>query len=564
MRISTISTFSDWANLHGTAGVLGIERIMDTLKVGQIDTVYWRAFDGGFATYPTRVARPQVGRASEVWKTGDGGGPVSRKFYQHLDARNFDALAEAARIGRERGIAVHAWFTLCEEDHGGPHLSPFGQKTHLRKHDREGRDYRGTLDFFYPEVREYKFAILDELLERGVAGVLFDFVRSNATPSGDANGIHRFGYNPEIRAAFKDAHGVDPLEIASDDRRWLAFKRSYLSDFVRTAKGRLGPDRRLSIMAIPDVDNANWLCLDLPALTADGTVGHVMTFGMTYDNDPQRVAQDYTSLRRQCHRRASVAAGTQAYDGLDAEDFDRALAAAEDAGAKEFVLYEADTLLTDKLLTSVRATHLKAPRRSRDIKVRSLAKPPAARDWGKAEAHRGFFIILGADKPRPSDKTTFAVLRSPSALHVRVVADGPQGEIDAEFVRAKKVFIDFIGARHWSGADRAHLFVDPGASRRNFAHFLVGRAGERLQRKRAQNSWKPRWTGAAQRDTPRRWSATFDIPFASLGRRRPKAGERWGFQVIREQAATGETSGWCVNAGRYPSNPTSWGDLIFA
>jgi hypothetical protein len=564
MKISTISTYTDWANLHGTDGYLGTERLMDWLKVAHIDTLYVRAFNGGQATYPSKVATPQVGRESNLWKIGEGGGVISRKFYQHVDFSRVDQLEMAVKLGRARGISVHAWFTLCEEDHGGGHMSAFGAKTHLRKTDRDGRSYEGTADFFFPEVQKYKLALVDEMLERDIDGILLDFVRCNATPNGDPDGYNRFGYNPEIRAAFKSEHGADPLDLSKSDKRWLSFKRAYVSDFVRKIKSKLGK-KPVSIMAIPDVDNANWLCLDLPNLTRDGTVSHVMAFGMSYNPSPKRVAQDFKNLRRQVKGKATVAAGTQSYDNdpVDPEALEAAIAGAKDAGAKQFVIYEADSLVGERFLTSVRAIHLGAERRSRDIAVASIAGKPKPADWKKARLHSGFFTAIGPDRERPAGKTSFCVLRGPKSLFFRIIAEGEQGEIDAGFARAKKVYIDWLGEKHWSLTDRAHVFLDPAAGRRDFAHFIVTRQGKTLQGKRADSEWTCKWTGAAQQLSPRRWEALFEIPFAALGNA-PKKGDRWGFQIIREQATEKEASSWFVSTGRRYSTPQHWGDLIFA
>ena len=196
----------------------------------------------------------------------------------------------------------------------------------------------------------------------------------------------------------------------------------------------------------------------------------------------------------------------------------------------------------------------------------SVSGKPGPRDWSKAKSHRGgFFIAIGPDRERSSAKTSFSILRGPKALYVRIVAEGEQGEPDADFARAHQVFIDWLGDKYWGkiDEDRAHFFVDPGATRRDNAHFIVTRKGRLLQGKRADNEWQGRWQGTATQAGPNRWEAQFEIPFATLGRR-PKKGERWGFQVIREQAATREASSWFVSSGRNYMSPQHWGDLVFA
>ena len=224
MQINTITTFTDWAWLYGTAGRLGVERMFDFLTVARVKKLYWRVFNGGLAIYPSRVApvfrgselgnQYEIGEAgTRQYTLGRGGGTDSRGYLRWLDAEDFDVFAMAVETGRRRDIEVYAWYTFYEEDHGGDVCSPLGRDPAFQSTDMDGRTYPGAVEFFFSEVQEYKLAIIAELLERGVDGILLDYVRHNATPSGDADGIHRFGYNAGIREAFRAEDGRDPVRI---------------------------------------------------------------------------------------------------------------------------------------------------------------------------------------------------------------------------------------------------------------------------------------------------------------------------------------------------------------
>jgi hypothetical protein len=159
-----------------------------------------------------------------------------------------------------------------------------------------------------------------------------------------------------------------------------------------------------------------------------------------------------------------------------------------------------------------------------------------------------------------------------------LVADGEQGKTDMEAVysggarssdehilKGKQVFIDALGARmYWLGADRGHLLLDVERTRREFTHFVIGLNGDRLQETNTDNLWKAAWQGAATRVGPQQWMAEWTVPFKTLGAT-PKKGDRWGFQMIREQAATHEVSGWFVSTTDSCDGLRSheWGDLVF-
>jgi hypothetical protein len=172
----------------------------------------------------------------------------------------------------------------------------------------------------------------------------------------------------------------------------------------------------------------------------------------------------------------------------------------------------------------------------------------------------------------------FSLLKSPRALHCRLYCRGKQTETngrgtnrkgcgapDLDILKSKKVYIDALGARmYWLGADRGHLLLDVRRSRRDFVHFVIGMNGDRLQQTNLDNSWKTKWTGNAARLGAEEWTAEWEIPFHNLSVR-PKKGDRWGFQIVREHAATHEISAWFISAT--PScnglRACEWGDLVF-
>lgn len=565
MKIYTLATTLDWAHHMGAFGRVGITRFFDFMTQARIERVYWRCFEGGRASYPSKVAH--VFRGSEspsLWQVGDGGGPKSIHYRKEIDCNQFDGLAFAVEEAHRRNIELVAWWTLSEEAHGLHLLSGFGQREDLRLHDKQGNNYPGTVEFGLKEVRDYKLAICDEILSRKPDGLLLDFVRHNATPSGDENGIHRFGYSPELRKDFKQKFGSDPVELPADDADWLAYKNGYRADFIRTIAGKLNDQQRLDVLTIPHVDNYRWLALDLPSLTADKTIDLIMPHDMVHCNSPESVARCVGQLKDQTRgRHTKVAGSVQAWWGnLATEDYEKAIKAAEAAKANALILHESDQLVRWRLMTPTRAHHLKAMACDRSVAVKRVAAEPTDKDWKGAAQYAGFFTYANNDQIKSCVKTSFKVLASPKALHVQVTMMGKQKDMDPVLLREKKQFIDWIGARnYWMSKDVAHLLIDRNASRRQFTHFVAGRDGSQAQELRADNHWNGKWQAEVTQPTNNKWQVTMSIPFASLGGK-PKAGDRWGFQLIRTHADTGEVSGWFVTT-MYGLDPEEWGDLVF-
>ena len=582
MRISELCTFNDWTAHFGAWGEAGVEKVFDVLSVAGVRRVYWRGLSGGVAEYSSNVApRLDPRKNTEIFgKHICNGGIESWHSLRGVDLDVFDPLAVAVRIGRERGISVCAWLTIYEEDHGGAHGSPLGKDPRYMQQDHRGQAYSGTADFFFPEVREYKLQVIQELIDRGVDGLLLDFVRHNATPSADENGVHRFGYNQEIREAFRALTGKDASDLPADDPAWLAFKTGYQTDFVREVYERFPASAHKALMTW-GVDVKRWLALDLHSLAADGTIDLVVPVSMAYSNAPEEVVSQHRKLADQmAGTPVEVASSVATYFGIDAEDFEEAMIAAEEAGIEQIVHCESEQMITDRLTTSVRAVHLRAPRSKREVSCEIVAAEPSGADWARAEGYGGFFVATGPDRIHSSFPSEFRVVASPAAFHCRLYAHGAKkdpvrpveegnydqyAERDASFFVDRKWYIDALGARlYWQGTERGHLFLDPERSRRKFCHFVADRRGNHCQQTHRDNSWQGQWKAEIQEPEENLWVADWSVPWETLGAK-PARGQQWAFQIFREQAIDREVSSWFVTTSPMCAGvrPHEWGDVRF-
>ena len=583
MRISTLCTFNDWTAHFGAWGEAGVERVFDQLAIAKIERVYWRGLSGGLAEYPSDVAPRLLGHANpDIFGIHTHQGGI--ESWHSLKGANhnvFDPLAAAVRIGKERGISVCAWWTIYEEDHGGAHGSALGSDPRFLQRDRHGRFYAGTADFFFPEVREYKLRVLRELLDRGVDGLMLDLARHNATPSADETGVHRFGYNPEICEAFRAQTGIDPLGLSADDSAWLDFKAAYQTDFVREVFAYLKPEQHKAILTWA-VDMRRWLALDVPSLAREGLLDLLVPVSVRYSNSPKEVVDQYCVLAEQVKGEGAteVASSLATYFGAEDEDIEEAVLAAEDAGIKEIVHCECDQLITNRLTTSFRAVHLNAPRRKREVECTLLEAPPSEADWAGAKWYSDFFVVTGPDRIESLWKSEFQVIGGPSAFHCRLFAHGEKSlsrqnpgegkydqytERDDSFFSIRKEYIDALGARlYWLGTDRGHLFLDPQRSRRKFFHFVADRFGNHAQQTHLDNSWKGDWQAHVQEPGETLWIAEWSVPWETLGAI-PRTGDRWTFQLMREQALEREVSSWFVTTTPIcvGVRPYEWGDIHF-
>ena len=555
MKISTITTLTDWTSLAGCWGRPGVYRMLELLHIAGIRDVYWRVFNGGMAMYPSRVAQVQDRHAYDEWQHQRAyPQPTLRVGYlKDCDFNHYDPVPDALEAAAELGINLHLWYTIFEDDHGGPWLSQWA-KDHPRywQMDRDGRTYRGTLDFFFDEVRAYKLAILDELLAyEGTKGLMLDFVRHNACPSADARGIHRFGYNPEIREHYRQSAGTDPVDLPADDAGWLSFKRDYMTTFLNEVRRRLdatGPGRELSMMIWP-VDYARWACIDIPRLTRDQTVQMLNAFSLAYTFHPREIVKQHEIMRQQVEADScQLLPGIMCYNGIYPDDINACAETAEAHGIEQLMLYEADALVQHNLLTTVRAINTGGPTYARPLRATRVAGAAEAIDWSTIAEHSDFLFNSGPTLgPKPSEKTALQIAYGPADIFFRFTCwDGQMDQALAPVPENPHLqyYLDALGPRtHFVYTHGVNLFLDPTQCHQNFHHFYVSPNNDRLQETMADDQWSGEWDSSVQVEDDR-WIAQMCIPYRTLGVDRPKPGDRWGINVLRGIRHAEETNGW--------------------
>jgi len=555
MKLSAISTFTDWTSVAGCWGRPGVYRIFDYLQMAGIEDVYWRVYNGGLAMYPSQVAQVQDRGCYDEWLRQQAYPQETIKvaFLGEVDFNAYDPLPDAVEAAAEFGVRLHWWYTLFEDDHGGPFLSRFAKEhPEYWQTDRKGRTYRGTMDFFFDEVREYKLAIVDELLGYGGDGLFLDFVRHNACPSSDANGIHRFGCNPEIREAFRGERGTDPLDLPPDDAGWLEFKCAYMGSFIRDIRRRMDAAetcRELSFMAWP-VDYARWACIDLPQLTRERAFQMVTSCSLRYSYSPREVIDQYETMKPQIRdAQCRILPGVMCYNGMYPADLDACAAAAEAHGIEELMLYEADGMVKHNLLTTVRALNLGVPNYKRVLKAtRITPAEDGGIDWSDVPERTEFLFNSGPKAERvPSEKTAVRIACTDTEILFRFTchdADMAQALAPVPEDPHHQFYLDALGPRiHIIYTFGVNVFLDPQLSHQDFHHFYVSPRNERLQETMSDDRWAGEWSSEVETDAEK-WVATIRIPFASLGVTAPKPGDRWGANLLRGIRHAAETNCW--------------------
>lgn len=324
VTLSSPITHSDWM-LHNPApiwGPQGVRQILDRCKACGLKRVYWRCFDGGRACYASRLMDPLHGFDDDNYHRGRDSAWVLDKLKLY-DWGSFDAFKVAITYGHQIGLEVHAWLSINEDDHGWGLASRFTRANpDSRWVRRDGRAFRSQQSFVFPKVRDYKLALLKEILACGPDGIFFDWIRTGDVrdnPQTDADGIAIYGYEGPNLEQFRAKYGVDPHSVPNADDRWVRLRAEPQTLFMRDAHALIRQQRRRLLIAVlvqhpwgyrgsptdtPYKDNLRGLLLDTPTWAKEGLMDAVVAAGYYRPGGTPEAA--YDAVRQETGGRVPV------------------------------------------------------------------------------------------------------------------------------------------------------------------------------------------------------------------------------------------------------------------
>jgi uncharacterized lipoprotein YddW (UPF0748 family) len=403
-RVSTVVSHVDWAANFGNWGDVGVHRIIDQCVSAGIERIYWRAFGGGLAMYQSRLEQPwhlsdvdrfkhKVDYNALLWESARSqwGKPQARTA--RFDYRGWDPLDIAVQYCRQQGIELIVWYTLNEEDHGW--IGLLGR--YAREHPeyawmaRDGTCRFTNMSFGFPEVRAHKRAVVRELLDYGVDGLMLDFIRRagrfrivneemvHFPYYWDDQGACQYGYEAPIVEAFRTQTGRDPHQIANSDADWIRFRADYNTMMLQEMRDEVKDQPRFDFSALvfppaaldeqgqmyaigdgltnsalntpPGLkNNLNAALLDVQRWGQERLVDaicpmispHYTTTGAWYSR-PEAVVPEASELRRQIGEDVKLRVGAYCY-GLGAGQLEGIFEQTERLGAEELILFESTSL----------------------------------------------------------------------------------------------------------------------------------------------------------------------------------------------------------------------------
>ena len=179
--------------------------------------------------------------------------------------------------------------------------------------------------------------------------------------------------------------------------------------------------------------------------------------------------------------------------------------------------------------------------------------PVETADWACAPVVSG--LRLTKTGQLATGQAEVAVAYTADGLHVCFHCPLPPGVEPRGEVRDRDGSV-------WSD-DAVELFLDPDKTGGRSFQFIANCRGSRYDGRDGDASWNGEWS-AQSRIAPdgHSWTCHITVPFATLGRQGPAAGEAWGANFCSDSVAWGEHSAWAHTPGRY-DQPGLFGTLRF-
>ncbi len=215
-------THSDWLLCNrANWGEPGVRLIINKAASAGVKEIWWRSHGGGICEYPSQLPESTYRLDPDLG----------------ADYSSWDPFTVAIEQAHKLGMKIYVWVTPLEESHRYEHWCR-SRYTDLHR-ETWGVDKNGNVtpmpSFFYEKYRNYKIAIIDELIHRwNFDGIVLAFNLMGApTPQPD------WEYIPELMAAFQAKTGRNPMTIPVNDSEWIAFRASYVGEYVDAVKERV-------------------------------------------------------------------------------------------------------------------------------------------------------------------------------------------------------------------------------------------------------------------------------------------------------------------------------------
>ena len=249
------------------------------LRQLNFNTIYPVAWNWGYTTYPSKVAKRVVG--SSFMPKKSAGLLINRKLSNTEGLEGRDVLKEMVTQGHKQGLAVIPWFEFgfmapATTDPAGSDLAKLHPDWLTQKQDggtiwKEGKDPRVWLNPFKPEVKKFIIDLVVEVVGKyDVDGIQFD----------DHFGLpSEFGYDKFTVDLYKREHQGKLPPKDPKNEEWINWRADKITDLMRdlfTAIKATNPKAIVSISPNPQTFAKSFFLQDWAKWERQGLVEELL------------------------------------------------------------------------------------------------------------------------------------------------------------------------------------------------------------------------------------------------------------------------------------------------
>ena len=205
-----------------------IRREIEPFRDTDFSRLYWEAASGDRCNYFTRIGMmPSDDWIEDPYRVGDR---LAAESWRILRRKNIDPFRVALDACHEAGLQFHAAYRTAGFHFPVPHREWnsrgfYDRHPQWRGVDRQGRN-TPRLSYAYPEVRRFVVSILKEVAGYPIDGVCLLYNRRPPLVE----------YEPPVVEGFKARYGRDPTSLDEKDPRWLSYRATFLTRFMREVR----------------------------------------------------------------------------------------------------------------------------------------------------------------------------------------------------------------------------------------------------------------------------------------------------------------------------------------
>ena len=278
-------TDAHFINLSGSAEE--VRGRLEPLRHSDVARVYWEAGGGDHALYFSRIApdfstlwEPLRGETKKAFYPG-AYDRLLAKTWQAYHQTGVDPLRVAAEFAHEMGLELHASYRTASFVIPPPH-DIFPQEGFYQRHpellcvDREGNTLP-RISFAFPETRRYVISMFREMaVNYPIDGVCLLYNRRPPLVA----------YEEPLVQGFQERYGQDPRQLDEKDPRWLSYRCSALTQFMRELREEMDAVAReqkraepLQVSAVVSREGENMLHgMDLKTWIEEGLVDTLIPY----------------------------------------------------------------------------------------------------------------------------------------------------------------------------------------------------------------------------------------------------------------------------------------------